>query len=38
VTDVGSGDLLFAAAHIVHGFEEFSDDFKIWVVFYGPQK
>lgn len=38
VTDVGPGDLLFAAAHIVHGFEEFSDDFKIWVVFYGPQK
>ena len=38
VSDVGPGDLLFAAAHIVHGFEDFSDDFAIWIVFYGPQK
>ncbi len=38
VTPVAAGDLLFAAAHIPHGFEDFSDDFAIWVVFYGPQK
>ncbi len=38
VTDIGPGDLLFAAAHAPHGFEDFSDDFAVWVVFYGPQK
>ena len=38
VTSVGPGDLLFAAAHVPHGFEDFSDEFAIWVVFYGPQK
>ena len=35
---VGPGDLLFAAAHTAHGFEDFSDDFAIWIVFYGPVK
>jgi len=30
------GDVLFAAAHAVHRFEDFSDDFETWVVFYGP--
>lgn len=38
VTDVGPGDLLFAAAHVVHGFEDKSEDFCVWVLFYGPQK
>src|SRR3569623_135934 len=38
VTAVGPGDLLFAAAHTAHGFEEFSDDFAIWIIFYGPVK
>jgi mannose-6-phosphate isomerase-like protein (cupin superfamily) len=38
VTDVGPGDLLFAAAHAPHGFEEYSDDFTIWIGFYGPVK
>ena len=33
-----TGDLLFAAAHALHRFEDFSDDFAAWVVFYGPQK
>jgi mannose-6-phosphate isomerase-like protein (cupin superfamily) len=33
---VGPGDLLFAAAHEVHRFEDFSADFGVWVVFYGP--
>ena len=36
VAQVGPGDLLFAAAHVVHGFEDFSDDFAVWIVFYGP--
>ena len=31
------GDLLFAAAGVPHRFEHFSDDFSIWVIFYGPQ-
>jgi quercetin dioxygenase-like cupin family protein len=35
---VGPGDLLFAAAHAPHGFEAISDDFTVWVLFYGPQK
>src|SRR5882757_5203360 len=33
VTKVGTGDLLFAAAGVVHGFEDFTDDFAIWVIF-----
>jgi|SRR5579864_1591124 len=32
-----AGDLLFAAAGEVHHFEDFSDDFLTWVVFYGPE-
>jgi len=38
VTAVGPGDMCFAAARTVHGFEEFSDDFAIWIIFYGPVK
>jgi mannose-6-phosphate isomerase-like protein (cupin superfamily) len=38
VTDVGPGDLLFAAAHTLHGFEDYSNDFAIWIGFYGPVK
>ncbi len=30
------GEALFVPAGIVHRFEEFSDDFAAWVVFYGP--
>lgn len=37
-TSVGPGDLLFAAAHAAHGFEEFSEDFAIWIIFYGPDR
>lgn len=33
----GPGDALFAPAGAVHRFEEFSDDFAAWVVFYGPK-
>lgn len=31
------GDALFVAAGIAHRFEEFSDDFGCWVIFYGTQ-
>lgn len=30
------GDFLFASAGLPHRFEEFSDDFAVWVIFYGP--
>lgn len=33
----GPGDVLFAAAGEDHRFEDFSDDFETWVVFYGPK-
>lgn len=33
----GPHDMLFAPAGVVHRFEEFSDDFATWVVFYGPR-
>jgi mannose-6-phosphate isomerase-like protein (cupin superfamily) len=32
----GPGDALFVAAGEVHRFEEFTEDFATWVVFYGP--
>jgi len=31
----GPGDLLFVPAHVPHRFETFTDDFKVWVIFYG---
>jgi mannose-6-phosphate isomerase-like protein (cupin superfamily) len=34
-TTFGPGDVLFAAAGAAHRFENFSDDFATWVVFYG---
>ena len=33
----GPGDALFVPAGTVHRFEEFSDDFAAWIVFYGPE-
>ncbi|MGI9388097.1 MAG: cupin domain-containing protein [Methyloligellaceae bacterium] len=30
------GDVIFAAAGVEHCFEDFSDDFATWVLFYGP--
>jgi mannose-6-phosphate isomerase-like protein (cupin superfamily) len=30
------GDALFVAAGIEHRFEDFSEDFATWVVFWGP--
>lgn len=38
VTSVGAGDVLFCPAHVAHGFEDISEDFSVWVLFYGPQK
>lgn len=34
---VEAGSFLFVPAGQVHRFEEFSDDFAVWVAFYGPQ-
>ena len=33
----GPLDVLFAAADVEHRFENFSDDFAVWVLFYGPE-
>jgi len=33
---VAAGDLLFVPAVMAHRFEEMSDDFGTWVMFYGP--
>lgn len=30
------GDVLLALAGVAHRFEDFSEDFGVWVVFYGP--
>ena len=35
--DAAAGDAFFVAAQVEHRFENFSDDFVTWVVFYGPQ-
>lgn len=32
----GPGDVIFVPAGVVHRFENFSDDFATWVIFYGP--
>lgn len=34
---VEAGAFLFVAAGQVHRFEQFSDDFAVWVFFYGPK-
>ena len=34
--DAAAGDAFFVAAHVEHRFENFSEDFVTWVVFYGP--
>ena len=30
------GDILFVPAGVEHRFENFTDDFAAWVIFYGP--
>ena len=32
-----AGDCLFVAANVEHRFENFSEDFGTWVVFWGPK-
>jgi len=34
---LGPGDFLFAPASVPHRFEDFSRDFAVWVLFYGPE-
>jgi len=33
----GPQDVIFVEAGVVHRFENFSDDFSTWVIFWGPQ-
>lgn len=33
----GPNEVLFAAAGVEHRFENFTDDFAVWVFFYGPE-
>lgn len=32
-----AGDVLFVPAGMEHRFENFTDDFATWVIFYGPE-
>lgn len=34
---ISKGDFLFVPAGEVHRFENFTDDFSTWVIFYGPE-
>ena len=34
---VESGSFLFVPAGQIHRFEDFSSDFTVWVLFYGPE-
>jgi mannose-6-phosphate isomerase-like protein (cupin superfamily) len=34
---VETGSFVFVPAGYIHHFEEFSTDFAVWVIFYGPQ-
>jgi len=34
---VEPGEVLFVPAGVKHRFEDFSDDFATWVMFYGPE-
>ena len=36
-TPFGPGDFLFVPAGVEHRFDDFSDDFLTWVLFYGPE-
>jgi len=35
--DVRQGSLILVPAGVAHRFEQFSDDFAVWVIFYGPE-
>lgn len=32
-----TGEVLFVPAGVEHRFEDFTDDFAAWVIFYGPE-
>ena len=34
---IGPGDFLFVPAHVVHRFENFTDELIVWVIFWGPE-
>jgi mannose-6-phosphate isomerase-like protein (cupin superfamily) len=36
-TKFQTGDILFVPARVEHRFENFTDDFATWVLFWGPQ-
>jgi mannose-6-phosphate isomerase-like protein (cupin superfamily) len=36
-TPFGPTDLLFAAAGLIHRFENFTENLVVWVLFYGPE-
>ena len=36
-TSFAPGDFLFVPAGVEHRFENFTDDFVTWVIFYGPE-
>ncbi len=36
-TTFSAGDFLFVPARTKHRFENFSEDFSTWVIFYGPE-
>ncbi|MGB5821599.1 MAG: cupin domain-containing protein [Saonia sp.] len=36
-TTFAPGDFLFVPAGVPHRFENFTDDFATWVIFYGPE-
>ncbi|MFC4352814.1 cupin domain-containing protein [Fodinicurvata halophila] len=38
VVSFTAGDLLYVPAHVPHRFETFSQDFRAWVIFYGPKR
>ena len=33
----GPGDVMFVPAGVIHRFQNFSEDFLVWVVFCGPE-
>jgi mannose-6-phosphate isomerase-like protein (cupin superfamily) len=33
----GPGDVMFVPAGATHRFEAFTEDFLVWVIFYGPE-
>ena len=35
--EFAEGDVLFVAAGAEHRFEDFTDDFAAWAIFYGPR-